>query len=122
MRFFKAQASSLAATLVDFSMTVILKEWLHCARMLAIVLGTVSGGIVNFTMNRRWVFGASDKDMQLQARRYLLVWLGNLGLVSGGSYLLIHYSSLGYLGSKVLVSLAVGIFYNYTLQKRFVFK
>ncbi len=122
MRFFKAQAASLAATIIDFSVTVILKEWLHCWYLLASILGTVSGGIVNFTMNRRWVFGAMDKDMQWQAVKYILVWIGNLVLVSAGVFLLTHYGSLGYLLSKIIVSLAVGIFYNYTLQKRFVFK
>lgn len=122
MRFIKAQAASLTATIVDFTVTVILKEWLHCWYLLASILGTISGGIVNFSMNRRWVFSARDKNMQWQALKYIMVWIGNLVLVSGGVFLLTHYGSLGYLASKILVSLAVGIFYNYTLQKRFVFK
>jgi putative flippase GtrA len=122
MKFLKAQAASAAATLVDFSITVILKEWLHCWYLLASILGTIGGGIVNFSMNRRWVFMARDKQMRWQAVKYMIVWIGNLVLVSGGVFLLTHYGSLGYLISKILVSLAVGIFYNYTLQKRFVFK
>lgn len=122
MTFFKAQAASFTATAVDFSMTVILKEWFNCWYLLASILGTVSGGMVNFSMSRRWVFSARDKKMQNQAVKYVIVWAGNLLLVSAGVFLLTHYGSLSYLVSKIAVSLIVGFFYNYRLQKRFVFK
>ena len=71
--FIKAQAASLTATVVDFSVTVILKELAGSWYLLASVLGTISGGIVNFTMNRRWVFSARDKKLQNQAVKYILV-------------------------------------------------
>jgi putative flippase GtrA len=60
--------------------------------------------------------------MQNQAVKYVIVWAGNLLLVSAGVFLLTHYGSLSYLVSKIAVSLIVGFFYNYRLQKRFVFK
>ena len=122
MTFFKAQAASLTATIVDFSVTVILKEWLHCWYLLASILGTISGGIVNFSMNRRWVFSAREGKMHWQAIKYILVWAGNLLLVSSGVFLMTNYGGVSYLVSKITVSLFVGFFYNYTLQKRFVFK
>lgn len=122
MSFFKAQAASLTATAVDFSLTVILKEWLHWWYLLASILGTVVGGIVNFSMSRRWVFSARDKKMYFQAVKYVLVWIGNLLLVSGGVFLMTRYGEISYLVSKVTVSIFVGYFYNYRLQKIFVFK
>lgn len=120
--FLKAQASSLTASAVDFAVTTLLKEWAHVGYLAASVWGTISGGVVNFSMNRRWAFSARDKKMFYQALKYLLVWLGNLGLVTLGVYLMTHYGGINYLVSKVSVSLFVGFFYNYTLQKRFVFK
>ncbi len=122
MTFFKAQAASLTATLVDFAVTVILKEWLNAWYLVASILGTISGGLVNFSMNRRWVFSVRHKQMHAQAFKYILVWGGNLFLVSSGVFLLTHYGGFSYFESKIAVSLAVGFFYNYTLQKRFVFK
>lgn len=122
MSFFKAQAASLTATAVDFSLTVLLKEWLHWWYLLASILGTVVGGIVNFSMSRRWVFSARDKKMYFQAVKYVLVWTGNLLLVSGGVFLMTRYGEISYLVSKVTVSIFVGYFYNYRLQKIFVFK
>lgn len=120
--FFKAQAASLTATAVDFAVTIVLKEWLGCWYLIASITGTVSGGIINFMMNRHWVFKAGDGQIHFQAVKYILVWIGNLVLVSGGVFLLTQYGKISYLVSKVLVSVAVGVFYNYVLQKRFVFK
>lgn len=122
MVFIKAQAASLTATIVDFTATVVLKEWLHCWYLLASILGTISGGLVNFSMSRRWVFSARDKKMLHQAFKYLIVWTGNLVLVSAGVFILTNYGGISYLVSKIAVSVLVGFFYNYTLQKRFVFK
>ena len=122
MTFFKAQAASLTATAVDFLVTVVLKEIFHTWYLLASVLGTISGGMVNFSMNRRWVFSARDKKMFYQAVKYVLVWVGNLVLVSAGVFAMTNYGGISYLVSKITVSLFVGFFYNYTLQKRFVFK
>jgi len=114
--------ASLTATLVDFTMTIVLKESFQCWYLLASVLGTISGGVINFTMNRRWVFRARSKKVQLQAIKYIMVWMGNLLLVSAGVFLLTNYARFSYVVSKVTVSLVVGVFYNYVLQKRFVFK
>ncbi len=120
--FIKAQAASLTATAVDFTVTVVLKELLGCWYLLASVLGTFSGGIVNFLMNRSWVFRAKDKKIHFQAMKYIMVWMGNLLLVSGGVFFLTNYGGISYLISKIAVSGIVGMFYNYVLQKRFVFK
>lgn len=122
MVFLKAQAASFTATVVDFTVTVILKEWFHCWYLLASILGTIAGGMVNFSMSRRWVFSARDKKMQHQAVKYVFVWMGNLVLVSGGVFILTNYGGISYLVSKITVSILVGFFYNYMLQKKFVFK
>jgi putative flippase GtrA len=90
--------------------------------LLASIIGTISGGIVNFMINRSWVFEARHKKIHFQAIKYLLVWAGNLVLVSGGVFLLTNYGGFSYLVSKITVSVIIGVFYNYVLQKRFVFK
>jgi putative flippase GtrA len=120
--FIKAQAASLTATGIDFAVMVIVKEWIGCWYLVASILGTLSGGIVNFSMNRRWVFSARDKKMHAQVIKYVLVWIGNLVLVSAGVFVLTNYGGISYLVSKTAVSILVGFFYNYTLQKKFVFK
>lgn len=122
VKFFKAQTASLAATSADLTVTVVLKEWVGLWYLLASMLGTLGGGIVNFSMNRSWVFHAKDQKMYIQAVKYLLVWIGNLLLVSGGVFLLTNYGGISYFLSKVIVSVLIGVMYNYILQKKFVFK
>lgn len=120
--FVKAQAASLAATIVDFSVFIILTEWLNCWYLAASITGTISGGITNFLLGRVWVFDATQGKVPKQAFKYILVWAGNLLLVSGGVFVVTEYARLTPLESKIIVSLIVGFTYNYMLQKKFVFK
>lgn len=120
--FVKAQAASLAATIVDFSVFIILTELLNCWYLAASITGTISGGITNFLLGRVWVFDATEGKIPKQAFKYVLVWIGNLLLVSGGVFVVTEYARLTPLASKIIVSLIVGFTYNYMLQKKFVFK
>ncbi|GAC1440640.1 MAG: hypothetical protein NVSMB63_07310 [Sediminibacterium sp.] len=120
--FVKAQAAALAASLLDFSVTIVLVELFHAWYLAASIAGTVSGGIANFLLARIWVFNAREKMVHWQAVKFLLVWLGYLALISGGVYAVTNYGGISYVLSKILVSVILGISYNYVLQKRFVFK
>lgn len=120
--FVKAQASSLVASAVDFLVTIFCKEVLGIWYVAASFTGTLSGGITNFILGRSWVFKKKkEKTIPVQAVKYLLVWCGNLVLNTAGVFLVTHYLKLDYKISKLAVSLFVGIFYNYFLQKKFVF-
>lgn len=120
--FIKAQASSIISTAVDFLVTFILKSICGSWFFYASVLGNICGGMVNFLLGRNWVFSSKEKGIGLQGIRYLIVWLGNIGLNASGVYLFTEIIKLEDWISKILVSLIVGIGYNYALQKFFVFK
>ncbi len=120
--FVKAQAASLAATIVDFTVFILLTTVFNCWYLAASITGTISGGIANFLLGRVWVFEAREGRVPLQAFKYLLVWAGNLLLVTGGVFVVKEYLGLAPLTSKIIVSLIVGFTYNYMLQKKFVFK
>ncbi|MBL7712557.1 MAG: GtrA family protein [Chitinophagaceae bacterium] len=122
IQFLKAQASSLIATVADFLVTIVCKEILGMWYLLANILGVISGGLVNFWINRDWVFNGREKAARYQAIRYFVIWTGNLLLNAAGVWLLTQYSSFNYLVSKTVVSLVVGWTYNYFLQKNYVFK
>lgn len=120
--FLRAQASSLIATAVDFLLTILLREVFMVWYLAASIVGTICGGITNFLLGRNWVFSSKEKKVETQAIRYILVWIGNLGLNAGGTYLFTSIAGIKYWISKIMVSLIVGIGYNYVLQKIFVFK
>jgi len=120
--FLKAQASSLISSAADFLLTILLKEVFMVWYLAASIAGTIFGGITNFLLGRNWVFSSKEKKVEGQAFRYLLVWLGSLGLNAGGTYVFTSIVGIKYWISKIMISLIVGIGYNYVLQKFFVFK
>ncbi|MBA2746444.1 MAG: GtrA family protein [Flavisolibacter sp.] len=119
--FAKAQVASLTASLVDYWVTIVLVEIVGFWYVWSSALGTILGGITNFSMGRKWVFRSFSRQAEVQLIRYALVWTGYLLLSTSGVFLLTSYTPLTYIFSKLLVSVFMGISYNYPLQKKFVF-
>jgi putative flippase GtrA len=128
--FTKAQLASLLATAVDFLVTLLLVRISTALSVMqtgntwyvSSALGNISGGITYFLLSRHWVFRAGEAKWTGQAGRYLLVWVGNLALNTSVLFLLTHYTGMNYLVAKIGTAVGVAVFYNYLLQKRFVFK
>ena len=83
--------------------------------------GTATGGITNFVMGRHWVFRATNSNRTEQIIKYILVWTGNMALNSMGVCFFTGILNFHYMLSKVLVSVIVGVLFNYYLQNNFVF-
>lgn len=120
--FIKAQLSSVISTLVDFLLTRVLTEWVNIWYLLSSAVGTISGGIINFSLGRYWTFKGRRHTKIVQVGRYILIWTGNLTLNTLGLYVFTELLQLHYIISKALVSVTVGVFYNYFFQKLFVFR
>ena len=120
--FIKSQVSSFLSTVVDFGVTILLKEvagWWYLAGTAA---GTLAGGMTNFEIGRHWVYKAGMVPPLKQAWRYLLVWSGSMLLNVGSVFLLTSVARFHYLISKIIVSVVVSILFNYVLQKKFVYR
>lgn len=117
----KAQSASLLASVFDLLTTMVSVHFFGLWYVAASVTGTIAGGWLNFVMGRNWVFKPYSKRIRLQLTKYLLVWTGNLLLVAGGVFIITRLAGFNYLYSKILVSLTVGLLYNYNMQIRFVF-
>ena len=122
LKFLKAQASSLAATIVDFFTAILLTQVIGVWYIAANIAGNVAGGLTNFFVNRQWVFAKEKDAVSLQAVKYILVWGGNMVLNAGCVWLLVNYKILDYVWAKIMVAIVIGVTYNYMIQKRFVFK
>jgi len=119
----RLQFTSIIATFTDFLITVVFTEIIGLYYVLSTMSGAVSGGIVNFLLNRKYVFKISGSDkLANQILRYILIWLGSIGLNTVGVFLVTEYLNVTYIFSKILVSFIVGISFNQFLQKQFVFK
>ncbi|MEO6818472.1 MAG: GtrA family protein [Ginsengibacter sp.] len=121
LTFLKANAASLISSFFDYLVTIIAVQIFSINVVVASVGGNICGGVINFTLGRRWVFVARDENKVRQAGRYILVWIGYILLNSCGMYFLTK-TNINYLVVKTVVSILVAFGYNYPLQKNFVFK
>ena len=119
--YLKAQGSSIIASAIDFGITVFAVNLLGWWYLAASIIGTISGGVVNFYVNRKWVFESQSTAIKWQILKYILVWAGNLAIVTAGVFVLTHFFNLNYVLAKVLSSVLTGISYNYIMQKQFIF-
>ncbi|GAA4201783.1 hypothetical protein GCM10022289_15680 [Pedobacter jeongneungensis] len=121
LTFLKAQASSLMASATDFGITIIAVNLFGLWYLAASIIGTISGGVVNFLVNRKWVFQSRSKELKWQVFRYIIVWAGNLAIVTAGVFIFTHFFNLNYVLAKVVSSVLTGISYNYIMQRQFIF-
>lgn len=113
----------MIATLVDYLVFGLLHEFFMVWYLMANIIGVVSGGIVNFLLGRYWAFSSKGEEIKGQAVKFFVVWSGNLILNTSGLYGLTQLlGDKNAIIAKIIVSLIVGIGYNYVLQKFFVFK
>ena len=136
MRFVKALLSAQFATLVDFITTVLLSSVLGIYYVVGTALGAFAGGVTNCTLNYQWVFPGSDGKKRYVVLRYFLVWGVSILLNTYGTYLFTEllrdrqlvvnllgaHSDQVYIFSKVFVAVLVAIFWNYQMQRVFVYK
>src|SRR5262245_42648963 len=120
-RYVRSQVVALAATGVDFILTVFLKEAMGYHYAAAVFIGAICGAFTAFTLNRNWVFAGNQSGYRRQALRYLIALAGSVVLNSSGTWLLTEWLHVPYLVSKVLVAICIGLTYSYYVLKSFVF-
>lgn len=120
--FCKAQMTAQAATAVDFFMSLVLAEVVGIWYVWSSFIGALTGGLVNCSMNYRWVFDSEGLKKRNVVSKYFMVWSGSIILNTIGTYALTELSRQHFIFSKILVSVAIGILWNYQLQRNFVYK
>lgn len=119
--FTKAQCSAWVASAVDFGVTLLLANVLHVWYGHATLTGAIAGGIVNCSINYRWVFHAGGMKKKYVAMRYMFVWVGSIVLNTLGTCRLTELTGINYIISKAVVAVLVAVLWNYQMQRTFVF-
>ena len=133
--FIKASVSSQIASWTDFLLSFVFFTWVGFEAKYATAVGAIAGGVVNCCINYKWTFRPEDCSYRSVAVKYLLVWLGSFFFnVYGTEWvtnLLVSSTWLDEWGvaeelrftvARLGVSLAVSIFWNFMLQRYFVFR
>ena len=123
--FFRYNASAMTASAVDFGLAIFCKEILGIYYVLATFIGAISGGIVAFLLGRNWTYLSKEEKPQTQGLKYALVWCGSIFLNTYGVYFFTEFIGVDekhFAFTRILTASIVGAFYNFPLQRYFVFK
>jgi putative flippase GtrA len=116
------QIASLISTAVDFGTMVLIVELLGLSPVAGTVTGASCGAVTNFQLGRHFTFGARTDGVAPQAVRYAMVSAASAGLNALGEYGLHDRLHLQYFIARTMVAVAVSLFWNFPLQRHFVFR
>lgn len=133
--FLRSIVSSQVASWVDMGLSFCLFAFLHFVPWLATAVGAIAGGVINCIINYRFTFRAEGCPWSAVVVKYAMVWAGSLTLNSLGThglYMLlgnwdflerIGFNPAGYFAAaRVVTSLLVSWFWNFLLQRSFVYR
>lgn len=120
--FLKYDLVALVATAIDFTVLIGLTEMLNMWYLFSAIISALLGGITGFVLERNWVFMKKDGKLTVQSTRYLLIWMVSIVLNTGFLYLMVDLFGYQYIVSKVIVSVLVGIGFNFLMHKYYIFK
>lgn len=120
--FVRSQLVAVLATAVDFIVTIGLKEFFMLGYQPAVIIGAICGGITGFLLGKYWAFVSLETKTAFQALKYFPVMGASILLNFGGVVLLVAQFGIQYIIAKAIVAIAIGIGFNFTLHRYYVFK
>lgn len=139
--FLRSAVSSQTSGWVDFICRFVFFTWILSGvpdfyrSNLSVAIGAILGGVVNCLINYKFTFHASGQAVRAVAVKFFLVWAGSLLLnmygttfcaqaMSHWTWLLsLGFTEVGIFTAATLgVSLLVSWFWNFLLQRYFVFR
>jgi len=117
----RAQVSAGVATLFDLAATVALTSSAVLPGAAAGTTGSMVGGVINFTLNRRWAYDANPDAHTRQALRYAQVWCGHVALSYGLLHVGIDVFGWHYIPVKLAVMALLAVCLNHLLHRHYVF-
>ena len=120
--FSKAQVSAQLGTATDFTMSLLLAEWIGVYYVVATFIGAVSGGTVNCLVNYKWVFGSDGQHKRYVVLKYWMVWGISILLNTTGTYFITELLGCHFILGRALTGVVVAVLWNYLMHKNFVFR
>lgn len=121
--FFRYNATAITATVVDMSILILCQEIFQLDLRVSAFCGAFCGGLVAFLLGRNWTYLNKDGAVSAQGMKFLAVWGGSILLNTYGVYFFAEVINIGhYTVAKILTASIVGAFYNFPMQRYFVFR
>lgn len=134
--FLRAQFSSQISSLTDFLVSIICVNLFGVFYGNATLIGNVTGGMLNCFINYQWTFKAKGVKVRYILIKFVLVWLVSILLNRQGTILFTEFVMRWipvnklpdiivenvFLIPKIVVSIIVGLVWNYNMQRIFVYR
>lgn len=133
--FVRSGLSAQVCGYIDFIVSFIMFAWLGFKPIYATAIGALVGGIFNAVINFKFTYKENESHWKAVSIKFSIVWLGSLILNSFGTEILywllnkwkwletIGFKPDGYFSvARITVSALVSIFWNFILQKNFVYR
>ncbi|KAF2326635.1 GtrA family protein [Flavobacterium ginsenosidimutans] len=123
--FLRAQVAAFVGGLTDYGLMILFTEIFKLHFSFSILISGTIGAIINFSINRFWVFknqsGYSSR-INSQLFKFALVVLGSISLKSFGTLILQKVFQIDYRIGRLITDSFVSYGFNYPLIKYWVFK
>ena len=121
--FMRYNVSALIATAADFLVLSLLHYGFGMYYVYATAIGAVAGAIVSFFLGRNWAFMNKEGKLSTQGFKYILTSGFSLIFNVAGVYLMVDIMGVSnVLLAKTIISLAIGFFFNFPMQRFFIYK
>ncbi|SNR40745.1 GtrA family protein [Flavobacterium sp. ov086] len=123
--FLQAQVAAFLGGITDYGVMILLTEVFKLHFAFSILISGIVGAIVNFSINRFWVFknqSGYSSPINSQLFKFALVVLGSISLKSFGTLILQKVFQIDYRIGRLITDSFVSYGFNYPLIKYWVFK
>nr|WP_315238725.1 GtrA family protein [uncultured Flavobacterium sp.] len=123
--FLQAQVAAFLGGITDYGLMILLTEVFKLHFTFSILISGTIGAIINFCINRFWVFknqSGYSSHINSQLFKFALVVLGSISLKSFGTLIFQKVFQIDYRIGRLITDLFVSYAFNYPLIKNWVFK
>ncbi|PXY45974.1 GtrA family protein [Flavobacterium hydrophilum] len=125
LTFLKAQVAAFLGGITDYGVMILLTEIFKLHFTFSILISGTVGAIINFSINRFWVFKNQSNyssHINSQLFKFALVVLGSISLKSFGTLIFQKLFQIDYRIGRLITDLFVSYGFNYPLIKYWVFR
>ncbi|WP_427873672.1 GtrA family protein [Flavobacterium sp. MMS24-S5] len=123
--FLQAQVAAFLGGITDYGLMILLTELCKLHFTFSILISGTVGAIINFSINRFWVFKNQcgyNSRINSQLFKFALVVLGSISLKSSGTFILQKAFQIDYRIGRLIIDSFVSYGFNYPMIKYWVFK
>ncbi len=120
--FIRAQIVSLTATSVDFMISILLHHVFSIYYVTATTVGSICGAFTSFSLGRNWAFLNKNGRIRKQAFRFVVISGFSIFANTTGVYFFKENFDISFLASRIIVALLIGVFFNFFMNRYFVFR